>query len=76
MCDTLVDAKCINLHSTERITLLNCYSNCTGYLIADYFLDLDDARRFQSTDLVFASSSSAIKKKLIVKYVDEPVRST
>ena len=76
VCDTLVDAKRINLHSTPRITLCDGYSNCIGYLIADHFLDLDDGLGFQSTDLVYVISSSATKKKLIVKYVDERVRST
>ena len=67
VCDTLVDAKRINLHSTPRITLFDGYSNCTGYLIADHFLDLDDDPGLRSKDLVFARSSSATKKKLIVK---------
>ena len=76
MRDTLVDAKYIHPHSTIRITSFAGYSNCTGYLIADHFLDLDDGLGFQSTDLVYVISSSATKKKLIVKHVDERVRST
>ena len=55
-----MDAKWLNLHSTARINLLDGDSNCTGYLIADHVPDLDDGLRFQSTNLVYASSSSAI----------------
>jgi len=49
-------------------------SNCTGYLVSDRVPQRGKGLKFQSTDLVYASSSSATKKKLEVEHVDDRVR--
>ena len=75
LCDALLDAGWITLKTGARINLFDGDSNCTGYLIADHVPKLGSGLKFQSTDLVYASSTSATKKRVEVDHVDERVRS-
>jgi len=75
LCDALLDAGWITLYTEPKINLFHGEGNCTGYLIAEHVPRLSNGLKFQSTDLVYASSSSATKKKIEVEHVDDRVRS-
>ena len=75
LCDALLTNGWITHYTEAKINLFDGNSNCNGYLIADHVPQLSNGLKFQSTDLVYASSSSATKKKFEVEHVDERVRS-
>ena len=75
LCDALLSSGWITHHAEAKINLFDGDSNCNGYLVADHVPQLSDGLKFQSTDLGYASSSSATKKKLEVDHVDDRVRS-
>ena len=75
LCDALLTDGWITLYKEAKINLFDGDSNCTGYLVADDVPRLSNGLKFQSTDLVYASSSSATKKKIEVEHVDDRVRS-
>ena len=75
LCDALISVGWITHYAEAKINLFDGDSNCTGYLVSDNVPQLSDGLKFQSTDLVYASSSSATKKKLEVDHIDDRVRS-
>jgi hypothetical protein len=56
------------------INLYEGDGSCNGYLISDFVPDLTDGLQFQSTDLVYAASTSTSSKKLNAPEVDERVK--
>ena len=64
-----MDAVWINLHSTARINLFDGDSSCTACVIADHVPDLGDGPRFQSTNLAYATSSSATDPSPTVPHI-------
>lgn len=75
LCDALLTNGWITHYKEAKINLFHGDSNCTGYLVAEHVPQLSNGLKFQSTDLVYASSSSATKKKMEVEHVDNRVRS-
>ena len=75
LCDALLTSGWITHYTEAKINLFDGNSNCNGYLIADHVPQFSNGLKFQSTDLVYASSSSATKKRLEVEHVDGRVRS-
>jgi hypothetical protein len=56
------------------INLYEGDGSCNGYLISDFVPDLGDGLHLQSTDLVYAASTSTSSKKLNAPEVDERVK--
>ena len=75
LCDALLTSGWITHYTEAKINLFDGDSNCTGYLVSDRVPQRGKGLKFQSTDLVYASSSSATKKKMEVEHVDDRVRS-
>lgn len=75
LCDALLTSGWITHYTEAKINLFDGDSNCTGYLVSDDVPQRGKGLKFQSTDLVYASSSSATKKKMEVEHVDDRVRS-
>lgn len=56
------------------INLYEGDGSCNGYLIADFVPDLTQGLQFQSTDLVYAASTSTSSKKLVAPEIDDRVK--
>ena len=54
-----------------KINLYEGVGNCNGYLIAGYVPDIGRAINFQSSNMVYATSSSALKTKVVDSEIDD-----
>ena len=54
-----------------KINLYEGEGNCNGYLIADFVPDKGRSLNFQSSDMVYATSSSALKTKVVNSEIDD-----
>lgn len=57
-----------------RINLFDGDSNCNGYLVADFVPEIGKGLHFQSTDMIYATSTSASKKHIEFEAIDERTR--
>ena len=70
----LIHKKWIKLEVQASINLFDGNSNVTGYLIEDSIPELFDGLNFQSTELLYAISTSKLKTKLVDEDVEKRVR--
>ena len=54
-----------------KINLHDGVGNCHGYLISDFVPDKGRALNFQSSDMVYATSSSALETKVVNTEIDD-----
>lgn len=69
--EALVEHAWIKHHAGATVNLFEGEGNCTGYLIADHVPAIAKGLHFQTTDKVYATSTSSSNKHIEVEAVDE-----
>lgn len=69
--EALCEHAWITHHAGATVNLFDGDGNCNGYLIADHVPCIATGLNFQSTDKIYATSTSTTKKHIVVEAVDE-----
>lgn len=72
--EALVEHGWVTHQEQARIDLFHGDSNCNGYLVADFVPDIGKGLHFQSTEMVYATSTSASKTNIEIEAIDERTR--
>ena len=72
--ETLLEHGWIAHQEQARINLFDGDSNCNGYLVADFVPHIGNGLHFQSTDMVYATSTSASKTHIEIDAIDKRTR--
>ena len=69
--EALIERGWMTHHAGATINLYHGFSNCNGYLIADFVPSKADGISFQSSDLVYATKTSALQTRVKDDAVDQ-----
>lgn len=72
--EALLEHDWVTHQEQARIDLFHGDSNCNGYLVADFVPAIGKGLHFQSTDMVYATSTSASKTKIEIEAIDDRTR--
>lgn len=72
--EALLEHGWVTHQEQARINLFDGDSNCNGYLVADFISDIGKGLHFQSTDMVYATSTSEGKAHVEFDAIDERTR--
>ena len=72
--EALIKHRWITYQEQAKKNLFDRDNHCTGYLVADFVPDIGKGLHFQSTEMIYATSTSASKTKIEIEAIDDRTR--